>query len=254
MRASSGSVSACTPGKHRRHEAADRLGVDDRIARSGPAAAPPAGPRSRSAWARSPRPRRRSARASRLTTTPSDTQSMRVQMPPSYSGARASMATHVRLRRVADRVGAGVDHVLEQHALVEARAADQEVVGRPFAALVLAPGLAQPFAVRLEAAGGQHAGSAPRCARRRRRRRRSGRPSSSMRVDRRVVADLHAQLLGAAVVGIDQRLAAAHEEGVGARQVQRARQRAAGSARRACASRRGRSTRRGSPGARAARR
>ena len=65
----------------------------------------------------------------------------------------------MRLRRIADRIGAGLDHGLEQHALVEARAADQEVVGRPFAALVLAPGLAQPFAVRLEAAGGQHAAS-----------------------------------------------------------------------------------------------
>lgn len=30
---------------------------------------------------------------SRLTTMPSDTQSTRAQMPPSYSGARASMAT-----------------------------------------------------------------------------------------------------------------------------------------------------------------
>src|SRR5436305_15343557 len=34
--------------------------------------------------------------------------------------------------------------------------------------------------------------------------------------------DLHAEILGAAVVGVDQRLAAAHEEGIGARQVQRA--------------------------------
>ena len=42
------------------------------------------------------------------------------------------------------------------------------------------------------------------------------------RVDWRVVPDLHAQRLGAAVVGVDQGLAAAHEEGVGARNVQRA--------------------------------
>ena len=45
------------------------------------------------------------------------------------------------------------------------------------------------------------------------------------RVHRRVVADLHAERFGAAVVRVDQRLAAAHEERVGARQVQRARQR-----------------------------
>jgi hypothetical protein len=37
-------------------------------------------------------------------------------------------------------------------------------------------------------------------------------------IHRRVVADLHAESLGAAVVGVDQRLAAAHEKGVGARQ------------------------------------
>src|SRR5207247_886296 len=50
----------------------------------------------------------------------------------------------VRLRRITDGVGASVDHVPQQHALVKARAADQEVVGGPFAAFVLAPGLAQP--------------------------------------------------------------------------------------------------------------
>jgi len=42
--------------------------------------------------------------------------------------------------------------VLEQHALVELGAPDQEVFGRPLAALVLAPGLAQPVAVGLETA------------------------------------------------------------------------------------------------------
>lgn len=41
----------------------------------------------------------------------------------------------------------------------------------------------------------------------------------------RVVADLHAEPFGAAEIGIDQRLAAAHEEGIGARHVQCARQR-----------------------------
>jgi hypothetical protein len=41
----------------------------------------------------------------------------------------------------------------------------------------------------------------------------------------RLVADFHAQLFGAAEIGIHQRLAAAHEEGIGARHMQRARQR-----------------------------
>src|SRR5690606_10307989 len=44
------------------------------------------------------------------------------------------------------------------------------------------------------------------------------------RIDRRVVADLYSQIFGASVVGIDQRLAAAHEKGIGARHVQRTRQ------------------------------
>src|SRR5690606_19405704 len=62
---------------------------------------------------------------------------------------RARIDGHaMRLGRIADGVGAGVDHEFQQHAHVEARAADQEIVGRPFAALVLAPRLAQPFAVR----------------------------------------------------------------------------------------------------------
>src|SRR6185437_3618373 len=73
---------------------------------------------------------------------------------------RARVDGHaVRLRRIADDVGAGIHHEFQQHALVEARAADQKIVGRPFAALVLAPGLPQPFAVGLEAAGGQYAGA-----------------------------------------------------------------------------------------------
>ena len=98
--------------EHRRHELAHRLRVDDRIARSGPAGRRPAGPRSRSAWARSLRPRRRSAAPRLLTTMPSETQSTRVQMPPSNL-RRARIDRHrMSLRRIADRLGA----VVEQHA------------------------------------------------------------------------------------------------------------------------------------------
>jgi hypothetical protein len=138
---------------------------------------------------------------------------------------RASVDRHaMRLRRVANDIGAGVDHLLEQHALVEPGAADQEIVSGPFAALVAAPGLAHPLAVRLEAAAGQHAAFrfdplAPD----------AGGDEAPVphfdRVDRRGVADLHAQGLGTAVVGVEQRLAAAHEKGIGTRQVQRARER-----------------------------
>src|SRR5207245_10369950 len=106
---------------------------------------------------------------------------------------------------------------LEQHALVEARAADEEVLGRPLAALVLAPGFDEPFAVRLETARRQHAAAGHNAF--------AGGTDGSHeaiaveldRDDGRVIADLDAELLGAAVVGIDQRLAAAPEEGVGAR-------------------------------------
>ena len=41
----------------------------------------------------------------------------------------------MRLRRIADGVCARIDHELQQHAAIEARTADQEVVGRPFATL-----------------------------------------------------------------------------------------------------------------------
>ncbi|MCY1524454.1 hypothetical protein D9M68_593860 [compost metagenome] len=130
----------------------------------------------------------------------------------------------VGLGRVADAVRAGVEHELQKHAHVEARAPDQEVVGRPFAALVLAPGLSQPFTVGLEAPRGQHTGArldtlAADAGR-------HEAPAVQLqRIDRGVVADLHAQRLGAAVIGIDQRLASPHEEGVGAGHVQCAGQR-----------------------------
>ena len=84
-------VSLCTL-EHRRHEAAHGLGVNDAVAHL--------------AWLLRHQPAPDGVAlgpeilalvikrcASRLTMTPSDTQSTRVTMPPSYSGARASMAT-----------------------------------------------------------------------------------------------------------------------------------------------------------------
>jgi hypothetical protein len=79
---------------------------------------------------------------------PSDTQSTRVTDAAVVQRRARVNGHHVRLGRVAD----ACRHLapsgrLQQRALVKARAADQKVVGRPFAALVLAPGLAQPFAM-----------------------------------------------------------------------------------------------------------
>ena len=128
------------------------------------------------------------------------------------------------LHRITHLVGAGIEQLPQHHAGVEAGAADQEVVGGPFAALVLSPCLPKPLQVGFEAAGGDDAGAG------------FDSPAGGMGGakdavhdleprDRGVVADLHAERFGAAVVGIEQRLAAAQEEGVGAAQVQRARQR-----------------------------
>ena len=66
---------------------------------------------------------------------------------------------HVGLRGVANAVGAVVvEQVFEQHALCcKAVPRIRKLSGRPLAALVLAPGFAQPFAVRFKAACGQHA-------------------------------------------------------------------------------------------------
>ncbi len=130
----------------------------------------------------------------------------------------------MRLRRIADGIGAGVDHVLEQHALIEARTANEEIVGGPFTALVLSPRFTQPFPIRFKSAGREHTGAgfealsaAVRCD-----------ESAGIEfncVDRRVVADLHPERFGAAIVGVHKCLPAAHEERVGPRDMQRARKR-----------------------------
>ena len=209
-------------GEHRRHEPAYRLGIDDRIGDlvrlEGDQPAPDGialGPEVFAFVIEAP-------------AIAIDDDAQRHAVDPGADAAvierRARIDRHrMALRRVADLVRARFEHLLEQHAGVEAGAADDEVVRHPLA-FVLSPGLAQPFAVRFEAAIGNHAGlgldafvthiSGAELA-----------IDQFQPVDRGVVADLHAQVLRAAEVGIDQRLAAAQEERVGARQVQGAGQR-----------------------------
>ena len=152
--------------------------------------------------------------------------------------ARANAAVVKRRARVnrhavalvgrADGVGALRHQVLEQNAHVEAGAAYGEVVGRPLTGFVLAPGLAQPFAVGLEAAAGHHAGARLNALRAGRAVDVRGDKAAGVKfepLDFSLITHLDAELLSAAVVSVHQRLAAAHEERIGARQMQRARQR-----------------------------
>ena len=128
---------------------------------------------------------------------------------------------HVRLRWVANGVSALIDQVLEQHALVELRAANQKVVRCPFAQVVLSPSLAQPFAVGLKAACRQHASAGSNAFFSHV----GGNKASVLNVQpvhSRVVANLYAKFFGAAVIGVDQGFASAHEKRIGARHMQRA--------------------------------
>jgi hypothetical protein len=96
--------------------------------------------------------------------------------------------------RLANAVRARVDHEAQQRAHVEARAADQEIVGGVFAALVDAPRLAQPRAVRLEAARREHAAARRNALVARPR----GHETRTVKLDalhRRFIADLHAELV-----------------------------------------------------------
>jgi hypothetical protein len=122
------------------------------------------------------------------------------------------------LRGVADAVGAGIEQGAQHHAHVVAGAANEEVVGRR------SPGFAQPVEVGLEAAAGDHAGAgADGLALAQRRLEDALAQAQAAHLG--LVAHLHAQRLRAAVVGIDERLAAPQEEGIGAAQVQGARER-----------------------------
>src|SRR5690606_38318987 len=133
--------------KDRRHEAANGLGVDD-------------GPR------KLPRLHGNAPAPDRLARRPADfgyvieavglavdhdAQRYAIDTgadPAIIEGGARVNGDAMRLRRVADDIGTGIHHVAQQYALVVTPAANQEVVRRPFAALVLAPGLAQPFAIR----------------------------------------------------------------------------------------------------------
>lgn len=121
------------------------------------------------------------------------------------------------LARVAHLPRAPVEEGAQDPAGVVGRAADDEAVGR------LAPALPQPGDVGLEPArgGDDRSGPDPVCRA----------PVGDHRggegavldlevLDRRLVGDAHAELLGGAVVGVEQRLPAAEEEGVGSVEVE----------------------------------
>ena len=130
----------------------------------------------------------------------------------------------MRLGWVANGIRAVVvQQMFEQYALVEAGAANGEVVGGPLAALILPPGLAQPFPVGLEPARCQHA--------RARRDALVADPGSKesailnfQALYRCLVSHLYTESFRSSVIRVHQRLASAHEKGVGAGYMQRARQ------------------------------
>src|SRR3546814_8161847 len=103
-------------------------------------------------------------------------------------------------------------------------AANQEVFRGPFAGVVLAPGFAQPFAIRFEAARRHDTGTRGNAL--------PPQPGGLkltivdfQMVDRGVITDLYAQGFGAAIVRVDQCFSTPHEKGVGAREMQCAGQR-----------------------------
>ena len=143
-------------------------------------------------------------------------------MPPSNFGARPSIATAWHSRGSPTGCGAGAEHGLQHRPRVVGRAANQKIARR------IAPRLAQPVEVRLEAAGREHDCTCLELVSHAARSHRRGAKAAIVEReadDFRVIAHLDAEPLGGGVVGIHQRRAAAQEKGVGARQVQRAAQR-----------------------------
>ena len=149
---------------------------------------------------------------------------MRVQMPPSYSGARASIATMCAcvgspiVSAPASIMKRSSTPVLKRVPRIRKLSAGwSPCASTPQASRSQARLDSKPPAASTQLRAAMR--SAPTKAA-------TKRPSCSCEpLDRRVVADLHAKPLGAAVVGVDERLAAAHEERVGARRVQCTRQR-----------------------------
>ena len=210
------SVSALHRRIHRRHEQHHRLAVQDRVGDLPPAAARSDGPKWRSASARNPRPRHRSGRPLRFTTMLNGTLSSRVVMPPSNFGARASSATAWHCVGSPHGGHALVQQIAQHAAAIERRAADDEIVD------CIAPVFAHPVP--------GSPGTPPDATTTQRALTVAGKaaigdlgPAHRTVVHRQgqhlaVIDDFHAQPLGGQVVGVDQRLAAAQEEGVGAAQ------------------------------------
>ena len=139
---------------------------------------------------------------------------------PVIQGRSCINGHHVGLRGVTDAIGSMViQHMTQQGALVVPCTANQKIVRRPFAALILSPGFTHPGQVGLKASGRQHAGAGfdalalgPGCHKP---------PLVDLQsIDRRLIADLHPQAFGTAVIRIHQRLAPAHEKGIGAGHMQ----------------------------------
>ena len=220
------------PGKHRRHEAANRLGVDH---------APSDLPR----LERHQPPPDRIALGPEIFALVIETLGKAVDHHPERDcvDARADPAVikrgtrvnchHVRLSGIADHVGALPSEIGNDGAHVEPCAADQEVIGRMLAIVVHAPGFAQPLAVRFKTAAGKHAGLGRDPLFTRAAVARlvthdgSGEPVAVEFDAHRlgVVVDLRTERFGTPEIGVDECLAAAHEKRVGARGMKRARKR-----------------------------
>src|SRR5690606_30046789 len=106
----------------------------------------------------------------------------------------------VGLCRIADGIGAGFEQMLEQHAHIEARAPDAEIVRRPFAIFVLPPGFTKPNPDGFEAAAGDYAGTRGNALVADARSHKA--PVFQLQlIDRGDVPNLYSQILRAAVVG-----------------------------------------------------
>src|SRR5262249_7408715 len=128
----------------------------------------------------------------------------------------------VALLRVADLTHAVVEEHAQDASLVVRSAAHDEVVGH------LAPALLEPGNVRLESAGGGHERLCPHLdalAALARDRAAEAAVAQLEVLDLGIVGDGDAEMLRRAVVRVDERLAAAEEERVGAAQVEGARER-----------------------------
>ena len=206
--------------KHRWHEAAHRFGIDDGVANLALLASDQAAP---NGVALGPKILALVVKTLAMLVD-HDAQGHAVQAggDAPVKQRRAGINGHaMRLGRVANRISPAVEHVLEKHAHVEARAPDQKVVGGPFAPLVLAPGLALPGNVGFIATASHHTGAGGKTPLAGPGRDKSWAvPFQSVHLG--VVDDVHAQLFGTAEIGVDQGLAPAHEKRIGARQVQSA--------------------------------